>query len=80
MVFPKAVLGFNSRHYDLNLIKKHFVTHFANVKVANKQNKVMSISMPSVKFLDIISYISPWTSYDKWVKMYNAQLSKAWFP
>lgn len=80
MVFPKVVLGFNSRHYDLNLIKKYFVTHIAKVKVANKQNKVMSISMPSVKFLDIISCISPWTSYDKWVKMYNAQLSKAWFP
>lgn len=80
MVFPKPVLGFNSRHYDLNLIKKHFVTHIAKVKVANKQNKVMFISMPSVKFLDIMSYISPWTSYDKWVKTYNALLSKAWFP
>ncbi|CAH3025606.1 unnamed protein product, partial [Porites evermanni] len=40
----------------------------------------MFISLPSVKFLDIISYISHWTSYDKRVKTYNALLSKAWFP
>lgn len=56
------------------------MTQIAKGKVANKQNKVMSISMPSVKFLDIISYISPWTSYDKWVKTYNVQLSNLWFP
>lgn len=50
------VLGCNSGKYDLNLIKKCFVTHIAHagdVKVANKQNKVMFMSTPMFKFLDI---------------------------
>ena len=48
--------------------------------MANKQNKVMYLSTPSFKFLDIINYISYRTSYDEWVKMYGATLSKSWFP
>ena len=65
------------------LIKKHFATQIVqdgDVKVANKQNKVMYLSTLSFKFLDIISYISYRTSYDEWVKMYGAKLSKSWFP
>ena len=54
--FQILVLGCNSGKYDLNLIKKCFVTHIAHagdVKVANKQNKVMFMSTPMSKFLDI---------------------------
>ena len=51
-----------------------------DVKVANKKNKVMYLSTLSFKFLDIISYISYRTSYDEWVKIYGAKLSKSWFP
>ena len=43
--FQIPVVGFNSECYDLNLIKKYFVSHITqlgDVKVANKQNKVMS--------------------------------------
>lgn len=50
----------------------------ADVKVANKQNKVMYMSKPP--FLEICSYISPGTSHYKWVKTYGAKLSKLWFP
>ena len=53
----------NSGHYDLNLIKKYFVTKIAqpgNVKVANKQNKVMYMCTPMFRFLDICNYVSPW--------------------
>ena len=56
------------------------VAQDSDVKVANKQNKVMYLSTPSFKFLDIINYISYRTSYDQWVKMYGATLSKSWFP
>ena len=56
------------------------VAQDSDVKVANKQNKVMYLSTPSFKFLDIINYISYRTSYDQWVKMYGAALSKSWFP
>ena len=49
--FQFPILGFNSGCYDLNLIKKHFVTHvaqFDDVKGANKQNKIMFMSYGQV--------------------------------
>lgn len=49
--FQFPILGFNSGCYDLNLIKKHFVTHvaqFDDVKGAYKQNKVMFMSYGQV--------------------------------
>ena len=38
------------------------------------------MSTPVFKFLDICSYVSPGTSYEKWVKTYGAKLSKSWLP
>ena len=40
----------------------------------------MYMSTPVFKFLDIYSYVSPGTSYEKWVKPYGAKLSKSWLP
>ena len=60
--------------------RKHLVTQIArgsDVKVANKQNKVMYMSTPT--FLEICICISPGTSHYKWVKTYGAKLSKFWF-
>jgi len=31
-------------------------------------------------FLDIINYLGPWTSYEKWVKAYECKTVKSWFP
>lgn len=52
--FQIPVLGFNSGHYDLELIKKYFVTHILQpgYVMANKQSKVLYTSMPMFKFLD----------------------------
>ena len=52
--FQIPVLGFNSGHYDLKLIKKYFVTHILQpgYVMANKQSKVLYTSMPMFKFLD----------------------------
>ena len=51
--FQIPVLGFHSGHYDLNLIKKHFVTQVtqdSDVKVANKlknfQRQAVQIVLP----------------------------------
>ena len=77
------ILGFNSGRYDLNLIEKNFVTHITHsgdVKVANKQNKVMFMFTPTFKFLDICNCVSPGTSNEKWVKTYGVKLSKSWLP
>ena len=32
------------------------------------------------RFLDIINYLGPGTSYAKWVKAYDCETVKAWFP
>jgi len=60
------VVGFNSGKYDLNLIKKYFVTHVwgeNNVTVAKKQEKIMFLTTPNFKSFDIINYLGPGTSY-----------------
>ena len=65
------------------MIKKHFVakiTEENEVKVASKQRKIMFMSTPNFKFLDIINYVAPGTSNDKWVKTYGAELTKSWLP
>jgi len=35
---------------------------------------------PEFKFLDIMNYLVPGTSYDKWIKVYGCQQTKSWFP
>lgn len=78
------VLGFNSGRYDLNLIKEDFVERIAEatgtIKVAKNANIIMFILNKNFKFLDIINYLGPGTSYDKWVKAYGCALEKSWFP
>ena len=78
------VLGFNSGKYDLNLIRKHFAELVADttdkVKVAKNGNKIMFILTKKARFLDIINYLGPGTSYDKWVKAYECESEKSWFP
>ena len=70
------VVGFNSGTYDLNLIKKHFAEHLADdtagkVRVAKNGNKIMFWLTWGFSFLEIINYLGPGTSYEKWVKAYE---------
>jgi len=78
------IVGFNSGGYDLNLIKKYFVEKMAEktkkIKVAKKGNKTMFMHTEGFRFLDIINYLGPATSYDKWVKAYGRETEKSWFP
>jgi len=80
--FP--VLGFNSGSYDLNLIKTHFADRLAEtspkVRVAKNRNKNLFFLTWGFRFLDIINYLGPGTSYDKWVKAYRCKTVKSWFP
>ena len=39
----------------------------------------MFIITPEFKFLDVINYLGPGTSYDKWVKAYGCKQTKSWF-
>ena len=77
------VLGFNSGHYDLKLIRKYFVPLMAQDKdvfAAEKNGRIMFISTPKFKFLDVLNYLAPGITYDKWVKTYGATLTKSWLP
>ena len=69
------VLGFNSGKYDLNVIKKYFVTDIGaekQVTVAKKQGRIMFLSPSNFKFLG--------KRYEKWVKTYGSSQTKSWLP
>ena len=78
------VLGFNSGTYDLNLIKNYFAKRLTGVtnkvRVAKNGNKIMFLLTSGSRFLDIINYLGPGTSYEKWVKVYECKAEKSWFP
>ena len=78
------VLGFNSGRYDLNLIRENFAERLSDttgkVRVAKNGNKIMFILTNNVRFLEIINYLGPGTSYEKWVKAYECETVKSWFP
>jgi len=78
------VLGFNSGKYDLNLIKEHFVEQLADtcrkVKVASRGSQTMFVITSEFQFLDVMNYLGPGTSYDKWIKAYGCKQTKSWFP
>jgi len=78
------VVGFNSGSYDLNLIKNHFTSTLTKVskkvKVAKKGNKTMFLLSWGGRFFDIINYLGPGTSYDKWMQAYGCKAVKSWFP
>ena len=50
------------------------------MKVAEKNGTLMFMSPPELKFLDVMNYLAPGTSYAKWVKTYGTKLQKSWFP
>ena len=77
------VVGFNSGHYDLKLIRKYYVPLMAKDKevfAAEKNGRIMFINTPKSKFLDVLNYLALGITYDKWVKTYGATLTKSWLP
>ena len=79
------VIGFNSGHYDLNVVKKFFIPYMlkGNDKtrfVIKRQNTFMCFSTTNLKFLDVTQYLAPGVSYDKYLKAYGCELQKRHFP
>jgi hypothetical protein len=48
--------------------------------VSKKGNKTIFLLTWGFRFLDIINYLGPGTSYEKWVKAYECKTVKSWFP
>ena len=79
------VIGFNSGHYDLNVVKKFFIPYMlkGNDKTRfaiKRQNTFMCFSTTNLKFRDITQYLAPGVSYDKYLKAYGCELQKGHFP
>ena len=79
------VIGFNSGHYDLNVVKKFFIPYMlkGNDKtrfVIKRQNTFMCFSTTNLKFLDVTQYLAPGVSNDKYLKAYGCELQKGHFP
>ena len=82
------VIWFNSCKYDLNTIKRFFVpllirnsdTEQASCFVIKRQNSFMCLSTDKLKFIDMVNYLAPSYSYDKYMKAYGCELEKGHFP
>ena len=82
------VIWFNSGKYDLNTIKRFFVpllirnsdTEQASCFVIKRQNSFMCLSTDKLKFIDMVNYLAPGYSYDRYLKAYGCELEKGHFP
>ena len=82
------VLGFNSGKYDLNTIKRFFVPLLirnsddeqASCFVIKHHNSFMCLSTEKLKILDLLNFLAPGYSYDKYLKAYGCDLQKGHFP
>lgn len=77
-------IGFNSAKYDINLIKSYLVKHFRldenGAFVAKRNNVYSCISTNTFKFLDISLYLSPGINYSGFLRAFDVQESKGFFP
>ena len=79
------VVGFNSGHYDLNVVKKFFIPYMLKGDdktrfVIKRQNTYMCFATKKLKFPDVTQYLAPGVSYAKYLKVYGCELQKGHFP
>ena len=79
------VIGFNSSRYDLNLIKGKLakclnIADDRRAFVIKKCSKYMCIATSKFRFLDISSYLAPNVSYAQFLKCYDIEEQKQFFP
>ena len=79
------VFGFNSGKYDLNLIKSYLIPHLLNDKavtptVIKKANQFISFKFGDIQFLDIVNFLGGATTLDSFLKAYQSEETKGYFP
>ena len=78
------VVGFNSGHCDMNQLKESFVELVADttakVQVGKKAHTTMFMKTSGFRFVDLINYLGPGTSYEKWFKAYCGADLKSHMP
>ena len=79
------VFGINIGKYDLNLIKSYLNPHLLNDKaitptVIKKANQFISFKLGDVQFLDIVNFLVGATTLDSFLKAYQSEETKGYFP
>ena len=80
------ILGFNSSKYDLNLVKSKlfsflkFNDPYNKGYVIKRDNTYTTISTETFKFLDISHYLAAGSSYSRFLRAYEIEESKGYFP
>ena len=78
------VLGFNSGKYDLNASKEflfpYLIKHQPIKFTVERKNNHTCLKTDSLKILDISNYLAPGLSYDQFLKAYECEQTKWFFP
>ena len=78
------VLGFNSGKCDLNAVKEFLFPYLIEtqpIKFTVKRNRNhMCIKTDFLKLLDILNYVAPGFSYDQFLRAYECEQTKGFFP
>ena len=79
------VLGYNSARYDVCLIRKHLFSQNGFDKkekhfVIKKNSSYTCITTNTLKCLDASNYLAMGTSYDCFLKSYDSDVTKSYFP
>ena len=78
-LYQLPVIGFNSGKYDMNVIKQLFVPYLLRRSKHDNDDDKDEYS-EKLKFIDIINYLAPGFSDDKYLKAYDCELQKGHFP
>ena len=79
-----TVLTFNGTSYDLKVMKEQLISVLLEIEevryVIKRGSAYTCIATEHLKFLDITSYLAAHVSYDSFLKAYNVNLTKSYFP
>ena len=78
-------ISFNGSKYDLNLVKKYLPVHLKlhdtkNYFTVKRNNQYACLSNETFKFLDITQYLAPGVNYASFLKAFDVEESKGFFP
>ena len=78
------VLGFNSGKYDLNAVKEFLFPYLIETQpiefTVKRNSNHMCLKTNFLKLLDISNYVAPGFSYDQFLKAYECEQTKCFFP
>ena len=79
------VCGFNSGKFDFNIMKCYLIPHCLqnDIEITNaikKESGYMQVATKQLVFLDVCNFISAGTSYSKWLKSWEVQENKGFWP